>query len=466
MIKHNYDVLKSLIFMLILMLLTPISVKAQTTETLVGENVPDATFREIVNYTSTSAKISDFKGKLLILDFWASWCSPCVAMFPKMDSLEKQFAGKIQVLPITKESEKKVVSFLNHMYKIRHIRPFSVVNDTLFSELFKYSQIPYYVWIDSNGKVIANTGAEEITAKNIDAVLKGQTPTFENRNDIQYRELKVTAEHNLFVLKNNFNIKDTPTDSDKITRPNILSYSIATKYISNAWGQLYFDEDHFTAYNVSIEHLYRWAYNAGYYDEPTQGAFNSEKNHVFVFRNQKLLDSIYLPKSIKSGTKEMDQWEKNYSVSYEMVYPKGITWKAKMKLVREDLDRSFSKPMGFKVHVEKRIDSNSQVLKRVNNHMELSTTGGIAKESHDRYMYIQHNMPLSHFTGLLKGYFFQDSKISFIDECGINENVDLELSCDMNNLESINEALDKYGLKFIKKVKEIDVLVFSDGDKY
>ncbi|ULT39963.1 thioredoxin domain-containing protein [Niabella defluvii] len=30
------------------------------------------------------------KGKALILDFWATWCSPCIALFPKIDSLKKK----------------------------------------------------------------------------------------------------------------------------------------------------------------------------------------------------------------------------------------------------------------------------------------------------------------------------------------------------------------------------------------
>lgn len=40
----------------------------------VGDVMPDITFNNLVNYKSSSAKLSDFKGKLVILDFWATTC--------------------------------------------------------------------------------------------------------------------------------------------------------------------------------------------------------------------------------------------------------------------------------------------------------------------------------------------------------------------------------------------------------
>src|SRR5215217_1873478 len=78
----------------------------------IGTQMPDLTLNNLHNYKNAkgervaTAKISDFKGKKLILDFWATWCAPCVTMIPRMDSLQAQFADKLQILSVTYESEK------------------------------------------------------------------------------------------------------------------------------------------------------------------------------------------------------------------------------------------------------------------------------------------------------------------------------------------------------------------------
>ncbi len=438
---------------------------SQTKEILIGHKIPDVELKEIVNYKYPSARISDFRGKLLILDFWATYCSPCVRMFPKTDSLEKIFKGRVQFLLITKEPKNKVISFFEHLNEVRHIQPFSVVSDTLFHRFFYYSTIPFYVWIDGNGKVIATTGSEEITEQNIAAILSGEKPSFANRIDIRKRNIDIKK--SLFKISDNFIIKDTTFHSDSVDRHNIFSYSIATKYIDNATnGQFAFDMGHFSVYNISIEYLYRLVYDVAYYELPVHGAFDSKINHVFEIKNKELLNKLTITEGspIKDGTLEEQTWAHNNAVCYEIFYPANLAWKEEKLLLYQDLDRYFGKPMGFNVHVEKRIDSNTVVLKIVgiSKKMNLLNTNN-SQNVHDRYAYIQHDKSLDYLTSMLNGYYFQGKKIFFLNETGIKTPVDLTLKCDMYDLNSINNELVKYGLKFIKEPTKIDVLVFTDN---
>jgi thiol-disulfide isomerase/thioredoxin len=85
---------KITIYIVLAMLCLNFAVMAQNskppTNLKIGDKVPEITISNILNYKdstgkpSTSAKISEFKGKLLILDFWATWCTPCIKYLPEL----------------------------------------------------------------------------------------------------------------------------------------------------------------------------------------------------------------------------------------------------------------------------------------------------------------------------------------------------------------------------------------------
>ena len=61
----------------------------------VGQRAPDFTLRSLAN---DPVSLSDYDGRVVILDFWASWCVPCKATFPALHALWRSFADRGVVL--------------------------------------------------------------------------------------------------------------------------------------------------------------------------------------------------------------------------------------------------------------------------------------------------------------------------------------------------------------------------------
>jgi thiol-disulfide isomerase/thioredoxin len=137
----------------------------------VGDAVPDLVINNIINYKYTNVKISDFKGKILILDFWATWCGNCIESFPALNEVQKSLPDKVQILLVdTKftrdkpEIIRKFFSSRNGQYQLP-----SVMMDTVLDQLFPHHSIPHEIWIRDN-KVIAITDESQITVNNVSGI--------------------------------------------------------------------------------------------------------------------------------------------------------------------------------------------------------------------------------------------------------------------------------------------------------
>nr|WP_294795565.1 TlpA disulfide reductase family protein [uncultured Mucilaginibacter sp.] len=159
----------------------------------VGDKMPDIVIANIMNSKIKSAKISDYKGKLILLDFWATHCIPCVEAFPEMDSLQRVFAGKLQVLLVNsarnKESERSVNLVLNRMKELygRPIKVPIVSRDTALTGQFNFRGIPFVVWISPEGKVIGMTDKTVVTGDNIRKIIAGERVSLVPRPEPKFK---------------------------------------------------------------------------------------------------------------------------------------------------------------------------------------------------------------------------------------------------------------------------------------
>jgi thiol-disulfide isomerase/thioredoxin len=146
----------------------------------IGDKMPDVEIRNILNSKNKTAKIGDYKGKVIILDFWSTWCSSCIEGFPKLDSLQRQFSGDLKVFLVNSKKEgdtQRGVNMVISRMQAWSAQPFKlavVLKDTSITQYFNFQSLPHCVWIGPDGSIVGITDKKEITAENIKKIITGK----------------------------------------------------------------------------------------------------------------------------------------------------------------------------------------------------------------------------------------------------------------------------------------------------
>ena len=115
---------------------------------LAGDSAPEFT---LTADNGQKVSIPDFKGKVLVLNFWASWCQPCVQETPSLSRLAQQFGDKgVVVLGVSVDKDPRAYSSFLQKY-----RPaFLTVREGKLHEDFGTFMYPETYIIDAKGKVV------------------------------------------------------------------------------------------------------------------------------------------------------------------------------------------------------------------------------------------------------------------------------------------------------------------------
>ena len=104
------------------------------------------------NSKKEQINLNDFKGKLILLNFWATWCAPCKEEMPSLDLLDKKAnLNNLKIFPINVglESEEKAINFFNEL-KIKNLDTYFDSPITL-AKKFGLRGIPTTILLNKDG---------------------------------------------------------------------------------------------------------------------------------------------------------------------------------------------------------------------------------------------------------------------------------------------------------------------------
>jgi thiol-disulfide isomerase/thioredoxin len=134
------------------------------------QNPPDVAF---LTQDGAEHHLSEFKGRGMVVNMWATWCAPCVAEMPSLEALSKALAPHdIAVLPLS--SDRGGVDVVQAWYKAHGITALPVLLDprSAMARAFNARGIPTTVIINTQGQVVARLeGAADWSAPEAQALV-------------------------------------------------------------------------------------------------------------------------------------------------------------------------------------------------------------------------------------------------------------------------------------------------------
>jgi peroxiredoxin len=127
-------------------------------EKLSGQKAPDFTLKDI---NGNQVSLSSFKGKVVLLNFWATWCPPCRAEMPSMNKLQQMLKNKgLVIIAISTDSR---IDEPKYFIKQNPV-DFTVLHDSnlkVSRNLYKVFMMPTTFLIDKKGVIVEKYFGEQ-----------------------------------------------------------------------------------------------------------------------------------------------------------------------------------------------------------------------------------------------------------------------------------------------------------------
>ena len=122
----------------------------------IGQQAPDFSIKDVNGKT---IKLSDFRGKAVFLNFWATWCIPCLEEMPEMEIVYRKLKDrKFEMIAVSVDNDWDVVKEFYQRHKLT--LPSFLDPGHQVANAYKVYKFPETFLIDANGYVVKHTWVE------------------------------------------------------------------------------------------------------------------------------------------------------------------------------------------------------------------------------------------------------------------------------------------------------------------
>jgi thiol-disulfide isomerase/thioredoxin len=408
---------------------------AQTNSIKVGESLPESFWKtpfQMVNHPQKTFNLSEDKSKLILIDFWNTWCSACLMNLPKITALQKKFGDKIRILPVSNQDKPALEKFFASQNGKKYNTLVSVYNDSYFHQLFPHAGVPFIIRI-KDGKLLSTTDATQLTEETINEILGGKPSSLQTIIQMDRKRPLMLSENydrqkNIQLLNYSFFAKGPI--------PDIGSGGTFRTTASGAINGRQFT-------NLPLWDIY-YAIGFELFRQQSQESFTGKR----------MLIEVKDPKSLMLQQKADGSNDTSNLYNYEFIIPENKA-DALYQYMLDDINRY----SGYTITLEKR-PVQCLVLVRTSQKDKLASKGGEKRSTFPRTPSILRNAPLRNMINMLNGEI--PIKEIFIDDTGYTGNVDIEVS-GIKDIPTLRKELQKYDLDLIPAERNLLMMVIKDN---
>lgn len=417
----------------------------------VGDKMPEIVFHTMVNYPGGKAKLSDFKGKPVILDLWHVQCTACIEGMPKMQELQRKFNGQIQIIGFGMNSIADYKKLRKNSSILKEITtlPLALQADTpLFKNLVGI--FPRHIWIDKDGIIRAVTSTLNASENHIQNFVNGKPLTFIMEKANNAFDKYYPTDTSLLVQGNGKNLNRLLYHS-LFSRRVDFDNGIGTGGSSSNYVNVGPEKPGIRTINATLMSSINLVYHDSIQDISSY--------HVVLEAED--LQRFIAP----SNVEEYDQWRQKNTYCYELSLPEGRVYSREtvLKYLRQDMQRFFGVKIVLKPHL-----TNCLILYRLDDKDRIKTMGMPHDKEYNAGMNYGNdfrNVPINEIRGNIQIMLsWHKVPVKVIDETNYFGNVDMKFDHKLDDIDLVRASLRKYGLGLKEAQRMVNCIVISKAN--